>query len=297
VGGPRSREHFYQDGVDWTRCSQKKREDGRSVKKYFTMMVVFGVVFSLWGQSVRKDRVTMSELHFNVPNVEASKKFWVNLGGQAGATNTVNFPGVRIFLKATLPGEPVPSSSAGSIVNHVGFQVVNLADAMARWKAAGLNTVPGQKPGQGYVYTPDGLMRVEIVEKPSLAVPISFHHIHFLVGKSDGGIDSVGEMKSWYVKIFDAKPGKRGAFEAADLPGTNLTFSQSPAPVVGTKGRFLDHIGFEVVDLRLLCERLKTQGLKFDVPYKVLPGGAGAAFLTDPWGTYIELSERPSVDD
>jgi hypothetical protein len=36
-------------------------------------------------------------------------------------------------------------------------------------------------------------------------------------------------MKVWYVRVFDAKPGKRGNFEAADMPGVNLTFDQVSA--------------------------------------------------------------------
>ena len=84
----------------------------------------------------------------------------------------------------------------------------------------------------------------------------------------------------------------RGSFEAADLPGVNLTFSPSSTPSEGTKGRSLDHIGFEVDDLKNFCQRLESQGVKFDRPYREIPGlGIGVAFLTDPFGTYIELTE------
>ncbi len=53
----------------------------------------------------------------------------------------------------------------------------------------------------------------------------------------------------------------------------------------------LDHIGFEVAEPRSFCKQLEAAGIKFDRPYGTLPSGFGIAFLTDPWGTYIELNE------
>ena len=53
----------------------------------------------------------------------------------------------------------------------------------------------------------------------------------------------------------------------------------------------LDHIGFEVVNLEEFCRQLVAKGVVFDVPYSRTASGVGTAFLTDPWGTYIELTE------
>jgi len=84
----------------------------------------------------------------------------------------------------------------------------------------------------------------------------------------------------------------RGKFEAADVPGVNLSFTKAETPVVGTKGRALDHIGFEVKDLEAFCKKLEASGVKFDVTYRKVPAlGIAVAFFTDPWGTYIELTE------
>jgi catechol 2,3-dioxygenase-like lactoylglutathione lyase family enzyme len=175
-------------------------------------------------------------------------------------------------------------------VNHIGFHVPNTTEALARWKAAGLKTEVGQNPGQGFVYTPDNLTRIEILEDKSLTTPIAFHHVHFYIADPSG--TSVLEMQSWYAKMFGAKPGKRGPFDAADLPGVNLTFSKSDTPTVGTKGRMLDHIGFEIEDLQAFCKKAEANGVKFDKPYTNRPElGISIAFLTDPWGTYIELTE------
>ena len=44
-------------------------------------------------------------------------------------------------------------------------------------------------------------------------------------------------------------------------------------------------------NLEAFCKELEAAGIKFDRPYGKLPSGFGLAFLTDPWGTYIELTE------
>jgi catechol 2,3-dioxygenase-like lactoylglutathione lyase family enzyme len=103
-------------------------------------------------------------------------------------------------------------------------------------------------------------------------------------------------MRAWYASTFGAVPGMRGAFQAADLPGVNLTFSGAPAPVVGTKGRALDHIGFEVKGLENFVRQLEARGIKVDRAYTYSAQlGVGLAFLTDPWGTNIELNGLSSI--
>ena len=67
------------------------------------------------------------------------------------------------------------------------------------------------------------------------------------------------------------KPGKRGNFEAADIPGANLTFAAAEKPVVPTKGRALDHIGFEIKGLEAFCKQLEARGVKLDTPYTKRP--------------------------
>ena len=82
----------------------------------------------------------------------------------------------------------------------------------------------------------------------------------------------------------------RWRYPAVDLPGINLNFSGN-GPQAPTRGRMLDHIGFGVQDLKAFCERLEALGVEFNVPYSVDAMGNGYAFMTDPWGTAIELNE------
>jgi hypothetical protein len=47
-----------------------------------------------------------------------------------------------------------------------------------------------------------------------------------------------------------------------------------------------------VKNLEAFCRKLEASGVKFDRPYTKVPQlGLSVAFLTDPWGTYIELTE------
>ena len=102
-------------------------------------------------------------------------------------------------------------------------------------------------------------------------------------------------MQAWYAKTFGAKPraaNPGAAFVTADLPGVALNFTPSPDPVVGTQGRAVDHIGFEVKNLEAFTKKLEADGIKLDRPYtKVEALNISIAFIRDPWGTYIELTD------
>jgi catechol 2,3-dioxygenase-like lactoylglutathione lyase family enzyme len=99
-------------------------------------------------------------------------------------------------------------------------------------------------------------------------------------------------MRDWYAKVFGAKPRDTATFLVADLPGVALNFTKSPDPVVGTTGRALDHIGFEVRNLEDFTKKLEAQGIKLTVAYRKVPAlGLAIAFINDPWGTNIELTE------
>ena len=142
---------------------------------------------------------------------------------------------------------------------------------------------------QAYVITPDGL-KVEILEDKTQSVPIRHEHVHFFLPESE-----LAKSQAWYAKIFGAKPGTRNGAMVADLPGVQLRFAKTATPAVTTKGRILDHIGFDVVDLQGFIKKLEAEGVKLDRPYVKNPNGVALAFITDPWGTYIELNERPNA--
>ena len=239
--------------------------------------------------------VTMGHVHLNVRDVAAHKKFWLEEIGatpiQLGRLEGVQVPGLQIFFRQQEPTGTV----AGSVINHLGLKVLKLDVLLERFQAAGTKFeepwIGRENTPQVYVIGPDEF-RMEIVEDPNLPAPVVSHHLHYFLG------DPVA-VKKWYVETLLVAPTMRGPYESGDVPGMNLTFAPNrgrrgaaPTPTVGTKGRVLDHIGFEVKNLEAYCQRLEQSGVKFDSPYQRRENlGIATAFFTDPWGTYIELTE------
>jgi catechol 2,3-dioxygenase-like lactoylglutathione lyase family enzyme len=236
--------------------------------------------------------VTMGHLHLNSNDVEASKKIFVGMGGIAmkpGDFDIVQFPGVIVNLHLRPGNPPSTGPTEGTVVNHVGFIVQNVQESIARWKAAGVPVQPGSngRLDQAYVYTPDGL-RIEILEDKTQSVPIRHEHVHFYLPEA-----AIAQSQAWYAKIFGAKAGVRNNAPVADVPGVQLRFTKADKTMVTTKGRILDHIGFDVKDLQAFIKTLEAQGIKLDRPYtKNEKTGDALAFITDPWGVYIEMNER-----
>lgn len=243
--------------------------------------------------------------HLNVTSVDAHRKFWGDtLGGVPTTVGTspaaiIVFPNVLVFLTARAPS----GGTKGTIVNHVGFEVQNLRATVDKVKAAGYPMITRDELPPAYTVTDDLGQRdngnlvafvmgpddtkVELIENRAIGAPIAMHHVHF-------STPDVTAMKAWYVKTFTARASTRAGFESADLPGVNLTFGAAgTAPVpLPTRGRSLDHIGFEVKNLEAFCRQLEATGITLDRPYTKVPAlGIAIAFLTDPWGTYIELTE------
>ena len=245
--------------------------------------------------------------HLNVTNLDEAKKFWVDaIGGvliKVGPENReiIKFPNALMLLRAQKP----TAGSKGSTVDHIGFSVKNLRQVVDRIKAGGFRMVTsaeappnvkvqddigivegGPVSGIAYAMAPDET-KVELVEMKAQAAPIASHHLHFF------GMNK--EMQAWYMQTFGASTlasANPAAFISASLPGLTMNFSPSQTPVAGTQGRAIDHIGFEVKNLEAFTKKLEAQGIKLASPYRQVPAlGISIAFITDPWGTYIELTE------
>ncbi len=212
----------------------------------------------------------------------------------------VKFPNVLIFFRQQAP----TGGTIGTTVNHIGFSVPDLRQTVDKIKANGFKMITraevaparevkddiavatDRNSAIAFALAPDDV-KVELVEVKAQTIPITLHHVHFFGQQNT-------EMQAWYVKTFGAKPGTGGggAFPNATLPGVALNFSPSANPVVGTQGRALDHIGFEVKNLEEFCKKLEADGIKLAVAYRKVPAlNLAIAFITDPWGSYIELTE------
>jgi len=232
--------------------------------------------------------VSIGHIHLMLGDPDATKKLWVGLFGaqvtSAGSLEMLKLPGV--FIIAQKARVAPPEGSDGSSVNHFGFLVKSYAETRKKLEDAGLTfSMDNPQTKQVIAVFPEKV-RVEFTEDPSIDVPIKFHHIH------EAGVDQEA-VRDWYVKTFGAKPGKRGAFPAAFIPGGEVDVMKAQTAPAPTKGRTLDHIGFEVKNLEAFCKKLAADGVTFDMAYREIPqlGGLKIAIIVDPNGTRIELSE------
>jgi catechol 2,3-dioxygenase-like lactoylglutathione lyase family enzyme len=235
--------------------------------------------------------VTYGHVHITVKDLEVQKKFWADQFGAAivtrGPLTVAKMPNMLVAFRVTADAF---GPSEGTVMDHFGFKVKDIASFLAKWRAAGYAVTSEFTGSEGfpnaYIVGPDNL-KIELQEDKTLTVPILGYHIHFLTQGDLAG------LRDWYVNMFGLTPKARGRIPVtADAPGMNLSFGASQAPTVGTRGRSIDHIGFEVKNLEAFCKQLEAKGVKFDVPYRSVPAiGLNIAYITDPSGVYIELTE------
>lgn len=230
--------------------------------------------------------VSLGHIHFVVTDPDATKKAWTEIfgavPGKAGALDLLKLPG--IFIIVTKANTPPTGGSQGSAVHHVGVAVKDYADIKAKAATAGLMWRELTPNVQAFVTFPE-MVTVEVMEVKDQATPIAFHHIHESVMDPE-------VARAWYVKEFGAAAGTRRG-PAAMIPGGEVDFLKAQMPQEPTKGRSLDHIGFEVKDLAATLKRLEADGVTINMPLRDMTKQIGLkiAFVTDPNGTYIELTE------
>jgi catechol 2,3-dioxygenase-like lactoylglutathione lyase family enzyme len=250
--------------------------------------------------------VIVGHYHLHVTSVAEHRRFWVDtLGGKAvkiGNVEAIEFPDVYLLLDERAPSGP----TRGTTFDHIGFAVPDVPALTTKVVANGYALTVGREPAPGetaspptagnygrfsYLVGPDGV-KVELVTNMAAdAPPITHHHVHF-VNKQ------FVEMQQWYMKAFNAtlREGQTDFFIGADLPGVGYMlnfFSWLPSEgLVGTAGRAVDHVGFEVRDLRAFCAELERKGIRLATPYRRDESlGIAVATIVDPWGTVLELTE------
>jgi hypothetical protein len=271
------------------------------------LAVWFAATTSAWAQLDNMEApIVVGHYHLNVTSVEDHQRFWVDtLGGEAfkfgpAGIDAIRFPGIFIFLHPQPPTGP----TRGTTFDHIGFAAPDVAVLARRAVANGFTRTVGREPAPGeaespptagtygrfeYLVGPDGVKVELVTSQEEGAPPIAHHHVHFVNREFVA-------MQQWYMKVFNAslRPGQTDYFIGADLPGVGYMlnfFSWLPdEELVGTAGRAVDHVGFEVRGLEAFCAELEAKGIALIESYH-RDGDLGLARMTDPWGTVIELTE------
>ena len=234
--------------------------------------------------------VSLGHIHLYVSDVAAQQKFWATMGGTPVANQKLEMfqvPGVFILLRRS----DTKGGTVGSVVNHLGFAFKDLAAAKAKWQAAGYAIEPGEDPNHGYILGPDGI-RLEFSGDPALPTPVKINHVHFYP-------QDVPAMQSWYAKVLSGVSGQCARTEApdaadcVDVAGVSLAMSKSDTRLEPTAGRSLDHLGFEVKNLPEFLKRMEAEGVT--ITQGLTPSNfvstMRVAFIADPWGTKMEITE------
>ena len=231
--------------------------------------------------------VVMGHLHLTTKDAEASRRFWTALGGvpvQNGPLQLIQLPGTFVMLRQS------PQTAGGSEGSTVDRVVLRVRTSELPQLAQKLEQATGSKLASGLLTSPEGVT-IELRGAASQEEAVRLERLDFKTV-------APAETRDWYAKTFGAGSESLPT-EAppqvfiAQLPGLSMYFRKADAAPAGTRGRGLDHIGFEVKNLAEFCKKLEAAGQKFDRPYGQIPNTATAiAFLTDPWGTYIELTEN-----
>ena len=117
-------------------------------------------------------------------------------------------------------------------------------------------------------------VKVEFYAAPTLSVPLEHFHVHFYATDPDA-------LRAWYVKHFGAAMPTPANANAAGVPGIAFSFRKTDTPQAATKGRSLDHIGFEVKDLEAFCKKLAADGVTFESPFRDVPAHRAEDRLPD----------------
>jgi catechol 2,3-dioxygenase-like lactoylglutathione lyase family enzyme len=246
--------------------------------------------------------------HLLVTDEAASTAFWSALGGMPDHVGTiagVKFPGVYVLFQTNrgraarggagqpqavppaAPATPAPPAdgSVGSVAEALGFKVKDLRAILARLEALGIKPDAGATTKTASVMSPENV-RVLLTEDATLATQVASSELLMKV-------PDPAAAAAWYAKWFGAEIGRQGQDVIAEIPGMNMRFVQVAQAAAGTRGRALDHIGFEVANLQAFAQKLQEGGVTINRPYGNMSLGflTAITFITDPWGTYIELNE------
>ncbi len=227
--------------------------------------------------------VSAGHLHMMVRDPAAHRKIWVDVLGaeavKAGAIEFLRLPGIFLVLGK---GEPAEGSE-GSTVDHFAFRAQDLPAIRAKLVAAGIPLTRDDAVEIVAIF-PDKV-KVEFYAAPTLTRPLEHFHVHFYAADIDA-------LRAWYLKHFGAAMPTPANANAMGVPGMSFSFRKTEAAQAATKGRSLDHIGFEVKNLEAFCKKLAADGVTFETPFREVPSlGLKIAFLIDPAGTRIELTE------
>ena len=176
--------------------------------------------------------------------------------------------------------------SVGSGVDHIGFSMSDVAGKVKEVEADGGKVLTTGMKFKGmeiaFVVDPWGT-KIELIDDPDTR---GLHHIHLNSPDVQGTLE-------WYANAFGGEITKfKGMLPAIKYDPLWLIVTKSNKPLAPTKGRAMDHLGWNFPDLDAAAVELKSKEVTFSMeplPYKTIK----IAFINGPDGVNIELVQTP----
>lgn len=254
-------------------------------------LVPLALVGPLQGQLAEPNDVGVSfgHVHISVTDLALHEGLWTDLFDgvvvKKAGYSAVRIPGTLIFFTE----QEATEVSVNTAVDHFGLRVRDLGSVLGEWRVLGNEIdsewVSPEGASKAYITMPDGI-RLELEEAPQLPTLSEMHHVHIYSPEYEG-------LTEWYSSLFGATPRARGAIQTTvDVPGANISFSDSDASRAPTDGTAIDHFGFEVEDMDALLELLEERGIELAYgPFYVESLDLRVAFFNDPSGALVEVTQ------
>lgn len=184
------------------------------------------------------------------------------------------------FERATSP------SSDGSVIDHIGFSVPDVAVKLGELQAAGVKVLA---PVQSVA----GLFKLAVIEDPwGVKIELvedseapGFHHIHLR-------LPDPAKALAWYQARFGGERAKlKGRLDGLRYDGLWLLVQQADgAP--RSEGRAIDHLGWRVRSLEATIAGARSRGDRITMEPRMIRD-VHVGVIEDPDGVRIELAQRP----
>ena len=195
------------------------------------------------------------------------------------------FGETRVLFRRNEAAQP----SSGSVLDHIGFSVIDLEAKVKALEADGAKVVTPAREVAGlfklaFVEDPWGV-RLEVVQDPD---KLGLHHVHLR------GVDQAATL-AWYVDKFGGTAGKlKDRIDGINCGGVWVLAQRGEA--TPSQGHAIDHIGFRPLNVDNAVAGLKAKDVKVTTEPRplTLPSGVSMrlAFIEGPDGVRIELVQR-----
>ena len=255
------------------------------------LLIVIFLSCNAFGQLAEhnSEGLAFGHVRLNVSDTQYHTSLWINhFGGVVayeGESTIIQLPNMMLLLT----GDEQSIGSRSTVMDHIGFKVRDIGNFLDKWRSAGFEVgrefigAEGQK--NAYITMPDEIY-VELQEDQALPVAVSAYHLHFYTSEYQSLLD-------WYLSAFQLSIRSRGSISTTtNVPGMNLSFTDSSTTRFATSGSAIDSIGFEVKNLDRTVNELRDKQISIAPASNFFTSlGIKSASLIDPSGVTIILTE------